>query len=134
MNEYDPSKIKFCKDVKIGVTKNLDVRIGYYRKECHKFEYVKTWETKYPYAVEALLIKRHYKSGFFTWGSEWFGELSNDELKKLEGDIEEIIKHYSPKELKLYLPKGARAQRKNGFVYLGIATKAYVTIKNGEIV
>ena len=126
--------IKFIKDVKIGVTGNLERRIGFHRKENHKFDYVKTWEVKYPYAVESLIKERHYKDDFCNWGSEWYGDLSDEYLKKLENDIDEIIKDYSPKELKEWLPNGARAQRKKGFVYLGIATKASVRIIDGEVV
>jgi len=58
--------------LKIGVTNNPDVRLGYHLEKIHDFRYVKVWKVRYAKTLESWILGENYKEGFSTFGSEWF--------------------------------------------------------------
>lgn len=91
-----------CKIYKIGVTKDLNTRLNYYKKEITDFRIIKSWEIENPMTLEEAIIGYYEKSDFDSFGREWFWDNINYFDKFLER-IEWFIENTYTKVPKGYL-------------------------------
>jgi len=83
------------KQLKIGITNNPKRRLYYYDKEIQNFTFLFLLKTNKALDLEDALKEINYKSGFESWGSEWFS-CSNcisfiKQLKDLKNDCIELL-------------------------------------------
>lgn len=81
---------KNSKIYKIGVTKDLNIRLKYYQKEIIDFRVLKSWNIKNPITLEKAILSYYEKSDYDSFGSEWFWD-TNSLFENLIEQIEWFI-------------------------------------------
>ena len=108
---------------KIGVTKNTETRLFYYRKEYPEFKFIKVFETKHPYLIESMVKENYYKDGFSNYGSEWYEGLTEKEGQLLIDSVKEIIRSYQVGDCEVFGFDAMKKRLKKGFVYVGVTNR-----------
>jgi hypothetical protein len=79
-------------ELKIGITNNPKGRLYYYDKEFQNFTFLFLIKTDKALDLEDILKEIHYKSGFASWGSEWFSCRKKDEdFERLKNECIELL-------------------------------------------
>jgi len=104
---------------KIGVTKNIENRLRYFKKDYPDFRFIKVYEVNHPYLIESMIIERHYKGDFSCFGSEWYGYLTPSKVERLCSDVSAIISDYQDGEIESFGFNKLKNKLKKGFVYIG---------------